>query len=139
MPNPTQSERRSIAPRHWLWTWGPAVFYAVILFTLSSFSSLPSPPVGVTDKVEHFTAYGGFALTLLWGLSGGRLSAMSWGAALAAVAIASVYGVTDELHQYFVPGRSSDVHDWVADTSGAGLAVLLGLAITSLVRRSRPD
>lgn len=93
----------------------------------------------VSDKVEHFTAYGGFALTLLWGLSGGRLSTVSRGAAFAATAVASMYGVTDELHQYFVPGRSCDVHDWLADTSGAAIAVIIGLAITSLVRRSRAD
>ena len=95
--------------------------------------------MGVSDKVEHFTAYGGFALTLLWALSGGRLSAVSWGGALAAVAVASMYGVTDELHQYFVPGRSCDVLDWVADTSGAAIGVTLGPVVTSLVRRSRPD
>ncbi len=128
MPSPTQPDRGPLAPRHWLWTWGPAVLYAVALFTLSSFSALPSPPMEVTDKVEHFTAYGGFALTLLWGLSGGRLSTVSWGTALAALALASIYGVTDELHQYFVPGRSCDVHDWMADTSGAAIAVMLGLA-----------
>jgi len=134
-----QSDGRTLAPPHWLWTWGPALFYAATLFTLSSFSALPSAPMGVSDKVEHFTAYGGFALTLLWGLSGGRLSTVSWRAALGATAIASLYGVTDELHQYFVPGRSCDVHDWFADTTGAAIAVILGLALTSLVRRPRAD
>ena len=95
--------------------------------------------MGVSDKVEHFTAYAGFALTILWGLAGGRLSAMSWGTALGAVAVASVYGVTDELHQYFVPGRSCDVRDWMADTSGAAIAVILGLLVTTILRRPRAD
>ena len=139
MPSAPYPDGGTLAPRHWLWTWGPAILYAVTLFTLSSFSALPSAPMGVSDKVEHFTAYGGFALTLLWGLSGGRLSMVSRGAALAATAVASMYGVTDELHQYFVPGRSCDVHDWLADTSGAAIAVMIGLVITSLVRRSRAD
>jgi VanZ family protein len=122
-----------------VWAWGPAVLYAATLFTLSSFSALPSPPIGISDKVEHFAAYAGFALTLLWGLSSARLSAASWRTALGAVTLASLYGVTDEIHQYFVPGRSCDVRDWIADTSGAALAVAVGLLITRVVRRARAD
>ena len=36
-----------------------------------------------------------------------------------AIAIASLYGVTDEYHQLFVPGREFDVLDLVADTIGS--------------------
>jgi hypothetical protein len=42
-----------------------------------------------------------------------------------AVLIVSAFGVTDEWHQSFVPGRSCDVFDWLADTLGAALAVTL--------------
>ena len=42
-----------------------------------------------------------------------------------ATSIASLYGISDEFHQSFVPGRTPDVVDWLADTSGALLAVLL--------------
>ena len=42
-----------------------------------------------------------------------------------AVLIVSAFGVTDEWHQSFVPGRSCDVFDWLADTAGAALAVAL--------------
>ena len=42
-----------------------------------------------------------------------------------AIALASFYGMTDEFHQSFVPFRYSHVLDWVADTVGAGLGVLL--------------
>jgi VanZ family protein len=45
-------------------------------------------------------------------------------------AIASVYGITDEFHQSFVPGRDANIWDWLADTIGAcigaGLAVAAG-------------
>ena len=37
----------------------------------------------------------------------------------------SLFGATDEWHQSFVPGRASEVKDWVADTLGAALAVSL--------------
>ena len=42
-----------------------------------------------------------------------------------AVLIVSAFGVTDEWHQSFVPGRDADVFDWLSDTLGAALAVVL--------------
>jgi VanZ family protein len=42
-----------------------------------------------------------------------------------AVLLASLYGVSDEVHQAFVPGRSADASDWLADTVGALAAVTL--------------
>jgi hypothetical protein len=39
--------------------------------------------------------------------------------------IVSAYGATDEWHQSFVPGRAMDVQDWIADTIGAAIAVVL--------------
>lgn len=50
---------------------------------------------------------------------------VSWLAVVLAVACASLYGVTDELHQYFVPGRACDPADWLVDTCGAALGAML--------------
>jgi VanZ family protein len=44
---------------------------------------------------------------------------------LFSIIIASVYGLLDEIHQSYIPGRSNDILDWVADTLGAITAVLL--------------
>ena len=41
------------------------------------------------------------------------------------VLIASLYGLFDEIHQMFVPGRSAEFLDWLADFSGSLLAVLI--------------
>jgi hypothetical protein len=40
-----------------------------------------------------------------------------------AIVIVSAFGLSDELHQHFTPGRSMEFMDWVADTLGATLAV----------------
>ena len=56
---------------------------------------------------------------------------VSWRAVLLAVACASLYGVTDELHQYFVPGRACDPADWLVDTCGAVLGAMLLKALAS--------
>jgi VanZ family protein len=45
--------------------------------------------------------------------------------ALITIAFCSLYALSDEWHQSFVPGRSSDVLDWIADTLGAGFSVFL--------------
>jgi VanZ family protein len=44
--------------------------------------------------------------------------ALSSGGIWAAV-VGSAYGLTDEVHQAFVPNRSADPRDWLADTAGA--------------------
>jgi VanZ family protein len=49
--------------------------------------------------------------------------------------IATLYGVSDEIHQAFVPLRTPDVRDVIADATGAALA--LGAAWAwSIIRRS---
>lgn len=44
-----------------------------------------------------------------------------WSTVGLAVLIASLYGITDEFHQYFVPLRTPDVADWALDTLGAAI------------------
>lgn len=41
--------------------------------------------------------------------------------------IVSAYGITDEFHQSFTPGRSVEFADWLTDTCGATLAVFVYL------------
>ena len=38
---------------------------------------------------------------------------------------ASLYGISDEIHQYFVPFREADIFDGIADTIGAVIGVLV--------------
>lgn len=112
-----------------------------MIFYASSRSRIAAPPVANVDKYGHFLVYGLLA-TLLCRCGAG------WRAAGAALLAASAFGASDEWHQSFVPGRSSDVRDWVADTLGAALAVALytgwaryrRVLETTLVRRgSRAD
>jgi VanZ family protein len=65
-------------------------------------------------------------VVLLRAFARGRLSGVTWTAGLAAIALATMYGVSDEFHQSFVPGRSPDRFDVVADCVGATIGVALG-------------
>ena len=48
-----------------------------------------------------------------------------------------LYGVSDEFHQSFVPGRSASAIDLLGDVLGAVLAVTLWLAIHRIMRNRR--
>ncbi|MEL6546072.1 MAG: VanZ family protein [Myxococcota bacterium] len=97
----------------------PAVLWALFIFALSSRSKLPQLPgtfPGI-DKVAHAVVFGVLTLLLLFADRFPR----GW-RALLWVAVAFAYGISDELHQSLVPGRSVDVLDAVADLTGALLA-----------------
>jgi VanZ family protein len=101
-----------ISRRKLLWP----LLIAGLIFFASSRETVAAPPVVNIDKAGHFLVYGLLA-TLLCRLGTG------WRAAGWALLAASAYGVSDELHQLFVPGRSCSLADWIADTVGAAVAV----------------
>ena len=104
-----------------------------MLFGLSSLSTLPTPPGGFSFYDIHVAAYAGLgALTARATAKGVRN--VSWRAVLLAIVIATLYGVSDEYHQRFVPGRSFDVLDMVADTIGSVIGAS-ALGAWSIIRR----
>jgi VanZ family protein len=93
-----------------------------MLFFFSSLSHVPSPPgiLGfLTDKDEHFVFYGGLAALTVRALAKGQWRSVTLAAACGAALVSSAYGVTDEFHQRFVPGREYDVLDMAADAIGS--------------------
>ncbi len=96
-----------------------------VIFAASSIPNLGPLPGGVSASLGHSIGYALLGALLLRALARGRLSGVTWGRALAAIALATLYGVSDEAHQSFVPGRSPDRFDVLADCVGAALAVML--------------
>ncbi len=94
-----------------------------IIFAGSSMSTLPSVAAEVSDKVEHWAEYAVLGLLLARAIGGRRWVALTWPYAVTAIALAALYGVSDEFHQRFVPGRDFDVRDMLADTAGASTSV----------------
>ena len=109
----------------------------VLIFVLSSISRLPSIPGGLDDSVAHALEYAVLAALLLRGLVGTRWREVTIGAAGLAVVLATLYGLTDEVHQRFVPGRAAQLTDVVADALGATVAAGLVLAWQIVVQASR--
>jgi VanZ family protein len=112
-----------------LWYWVPVVLYAGTIFYLSSQShpeeQLPSFLLEeVSDKVLHAMEYAGLGglcyRAFRWGMSGQVASR----AVLFAIVTASLYGMSDEAHQLFVPFRESSWLDWLADMVGAVIGAM---------------
>ena len=117
--------------------WMPVALYAAVIFVSSSIERPPAPPGGLPDYVVHALVYAGFAAVLLRALARGRWSGVTAGRAVAAAMAATAYGVTDEFHQSFVPGRFVSLGDLVADAGGAaaGVCAVLIAARVSWIRR----
>ncbi len=107
------------------WYWLPVVTYAGLIFYLSSLSEpeeyVPFALAELGDKVLHAVEYG-----LLGALCyrAFRHGANVWAARYAwqlAIIAAAVYGVTDEVHQAFVPLQDADVLDFLMDGIGAAI------------------
>lgn len=77
------------------------------------------------DKFEHIALYAGFGLILYLTFSNSNNLNMQKYAILLAILVGAFYGATDELHQYFVPNRSSSIMDLFADVIGVALAQLI--------------
>ncbi len=91
----------------------------VAIFGASSMSDLQTTPAGLSDKTVHGLVYGLLGALVLRAVAGAGWAGVTLVAVLAATVISGLYGVTDELHQGFVPGRSTEALDMVADAVGA--------------------
>ena len=108
--------------------WGPPVLYSLLIFYLSSISTVPQLPQN-SDKVLHFTEYFVFA-TLLWRAFGrGTFWFFKRSYAILTLCIGALYAASDEVHQLFVPGRTASVYDWIADVAG-----ILGMLTLMIVK-----
>jgi VanZ family protein len=100
----------------------PLVVFMGVIFYLSSREAFPivMPEwVYYFDKFVHAAIFGFLALLFIRNWIRGDIAVFTMQAFVATVVFASLYGITDEFHQRFVPGRTPDVLDWVADTTGA--------------------
>ncbi len=107
--------------------WWPAIACAAAIFILSSCSTLPEvpgPKLLEWDKAKHFIAYGALGFCMFRGAI--RLPLRrKWHPGAQVLLLGALYGASDEFHQRFVPGRSMDPHDWLADISGLAVAVVV--------------
>jgi VanZ family protein len=113
----------------------PLLFWLLLIFIFSCFHKTPIPPSRIIpwEKVAHITEYailGYFAARAAY-FTGGRWLRAHFIATT--IAFGLLYAISDEWHQYFVPGRSADPADAAADVIG----VILGSVIFWVLLRRK--
>lgn len=102
--------------------------YWILIFTGTHLPGSPIKSFDISDKLMHFTAFAGLSFLLAWSLPrqvAGRVS----GLVLTAL-VALTYAVIDEWTQGFVVNRSPSLGDFVADSVG----IAVGLIVYSTLR-----
>ncbi len=117
--------------------WAPALATMGVIWLLSSMSN---PPVDVSslpfrDRGAHFLSFGSVAFWVAHGTMATVPRAHALRVVFFAVLSAALWGLLDEIHQSFVPGRSPDIIDLVADTLGA----IVGASLRAAVRLAWPQ
>ena len=140
--------------RGWLRAWLPAIFWAGVIWVLSTkyfsaentgsalqtvlgrlFPSISADTLALLNhcirKLAHFSEYFIFCLLIFRGFRGER-KGWRWTWALAAFALAAGYSALDEIHQSFVEGRTASLFDSLLDSAGALAAMIIGWVWTHL-------
>lgn len=110
-----------MSPRRWL----PFACWAALVLTLTSIPNPNVPSVPGGDKAAHAIMYGILGGLAAYALAGVRRPLLAHSVAMLGIA---ALAALDEWHQMFIPGRSADVADWVADVLGAALVLLFSVA-----------
>jgi VanZ family protein len=121
--------RRSV-----LTLWGPFLAALAVVFWLSSMSEVPGAHY-FWDKFLHTVGYAGLGILALRAFHGGFERPRLAPTLLAGLAVI-LWGISDEFHQSFVPGRNSSALDVLADAVGFACAVVLLAIATLRARRS---
>lgn len=103
--------------------WMGLIFFASSL-SGSDLAGLPR----ISDTLTHGAVYFVLAGLLYFSF---RCRRGGW-----AILISSLYGVSDEIHQSFVPGRTPELKDWIVDTIAAFMAVVI-IEVLIYLRNSR--
>ncbi len=102
--------------RKFVFYWLPLVLYLLLIFYLSSIPGLKPITTRIVfiDKWEHMLEY--FILSILIFRLGKKYNVKK--RYLIALSFAGLYGIIDEVHQYFVVNRICDLGDMVANYIG---------------------
>ena len=110
--------------------WAPVFLYCGLIIYISSLSyptrHFPSFFPEISDKLVHAVEYGILGILLFRALNQtiGTVGSMAW-AFICTVA----FGISDEMHQWFVPERHADPWDLLADAVGGTLFILTWVVI----------
>jgi len=106
--------------RNFLLYWFPIIVYCLFIFIQSSYPSPDQlPHVTHLDKLLHVIAYACLGALLLRAFNSVRIQNKPKLIIALSILLSSLYGISDEIHQHFVPYRNADVVDAFMDIIGS--------------------
>ena len=105
-------------------SWGVTILLALTIFYVSSMtfeSSAGSQSFGLKATLYHIIIFFIFSFFLSISLTKGKNKKFI----LLAIGISILYGLSDEFHQSFVPGRVSSLSDVFLDSVGILFAIVI--------------
>lgn len=98
----------------------PVFIYCTAIFIQSSYpSAVHAPEFPHIDKLIHFSGYGLLGILFFRAFRVSRFGKNPDVLMLISMAASALYGISDEIHQHYVPSRSADIMDVWADTLGS--------------------
>lgn len=105
--------------------WIPPLLWSAVIFTFSTLPTVQTTDIFLGDflfkKSAHVIEYGILATLLYRALINSNINTKK--AMWYAVILSSLYGISDEFHQSFVPGRTPTLRDMLIDTAGASIFI----------------
>jgi CheY-like chemotaxis protein len=121
--------------------WIPVFLWAAFIFCLSAIPAnyFPHIPIQNADKMVHFIEYSVFGWLLIRAFKHSRPGVGDVALVAISVILITVFAMSDEWHQSFVPGRVDDFSDVMVDAVSSGIGIFLYMTgkIRSKKRNSR--
>jgi VanZ family protein len=118
-----------------------ALGWGLFLFALTSWPRPPRVPIlsGIPnfDKVVHFGLYAVEAFFLYQAVRWAGRAGFSLARVLAVVGALAVWGVADEVHQSWIPGRWMEGEDVAADVAGGAFGAIVASFASKTPRGAR--
>jgi VanZ family protein len=114
--------------------WSLTIIYMIMIFYFSSLSYFPPgtlPAAKVSDLLKHAVLYFGLGVLFFFSYKSIKNANIKNKAFLLALVSTILYGISDEIHQLFVPNRVCSFYDIIANSFGA----FLGVGIMYLIRK----
>ncbi|MDM8517764.1 VanZ family protein [Desulfobacterales bacterium HSG16] len=109
-----------------LYYWLPVIACCLVIFLQSSVAvDLPFNLFPHSDKFFHFFVYAGLGALFLRACCEGKAENCRNSFVILSILASSEYGLSDEIHQSFVPGRCADILDFGADAAGSLFGAIL--------------
>jgi VanZ family protein len=125
--------------KNFFYYWLPVYVYASLIFYFSSLPKIPEPIIEIIPQtlILHIIEYAILSILLFRAFTKSNNTNMRNNAVLLAIMIATLYGITDEIHQYFVPGRISSYLDIIANCIGSTVILIRNTFGVNLTQKTK--